>query len=92
MDDPTYILQNREANDGFVPSGLVAVGNHELCHSAVLDDVDQDDGFGRGVVGIRLAGRGWSGHYCGACWITSDFEEIRCAFPARGKDLLAQAV
>ena len=57
IDDPTYIFQNREANDGFVPSGIVAVGNHELGHSAVLGDVDQDDGSGRGVVGIRLAGR-----------------------------------
>ena len=67
IDDPTYIFQNREAKDGFVLSGFVAVGNHELYHGVVLDDVDQGVGSGRGVVRLRLAGRGWSGLYCGAC-------------------------
>ena len=35
IDDPTYIFQNREAKDGFVLSGFVAVGNHELYHSVL---------------------------------------------------------
>ena len=29
-----------------------------------------------------------SGLYCGACLVTSDFEEMRSGFPARGKGLL----
>ena len=40
------------------------------------------------IASFRLARRGWSGWYCGACLVTSDFEEMRSGFPARGKDLL----
>ena len=68
---------------------LAAAGNLGLVRVDEGDDDVQVGDFGQlGSSSFRLARRGWSGLYCGARLVTSDFEEIRSGFPARGKDLL----
>ena len=68
---------------------FAASGNLDLVRvDEGADDVQTDDDGQSELSFLRLARRDWSYLYCGARSVTSDFEELRSEFPARGKSFI----